>query len=96
MGKQLRSGSMSQRWLVKMPQDTVDYRLSTQELEDVKGGRGKAHLVVKCRLCGRENNLRESQVQYFLTILYESSCIPSEILEDLVRPYSVSSEKTTP
>ena len=62
----------------------------------MKGGRGKAHLVVKCKLCGRENNLRESQVQDFITILYGSSCIPSEILEDLIRPYSVSSEKTTP
>lgn len=31
-----------------------------QEQEAVKGGRGMAHLVLKCKLCARENNLRES------------------------------------
>ncbi|CAI8013780.1 UPF0587 protein v1g245604 [Geodia barretti] len=41
-------GETTQKWIYA----------TTLELKDVKGGRGKAHLVVKCKLCGRENNLQ--------------------------------------
>lgn len=66
-----------------------------QEQEAVKGSRGKAHIVVKCKLCFRENTLRKCScithcVYIVLSSLYRSYWLISpEILEDSIKPYSV-------
>ncbi len=56
-----------------------------QETVPLKGGRGTAHLLLKCKMCSRENSLGV----YTHALNIHHYCTHIEILEDHIIPYKV-------
>ncbi len=60
----------------------------TQERVPVKGGRGTVHLLIKCKLCTRENSLGGEHTHCPCSLTHTHT--HTEILEDQIKPYTVS------
>ena len=64
----------------------LDLHLLFQEIVALKGGRGKANLLIKCKTCGRENSLGK---QCMINQFYMYMLLITDIVKDSILPYTV-------
>ncbi|XP_009459612.1 PREDICTED: UPF0587 protein C1orf123 homolog [Nipponia nippon] len=71
-------GEVSEKWQYLRLMDSAP----------LKGGRGSATMVQKCKLCSRENSIGHSRY-IFVIMLMKEAVRPPDILSQTIKPYNL-------